>query len=44
MLRIRPAEPEDLHTCVYIAGVFHEGSQFSGVTNYRPEDAYEYAV
>jgi hypothetical protein len=41
---IRPATAEDLHQCVYIAGVFHEGSQFSGVTDYNPADAYEHAV
>ena len=39
MLKIRPASPEDLDTCVYIAGVFHEGSQFAGVTDYNPADA-----
>jgi GNAT superfamily N-acetyltransferase len=44
MLKTRPATTEDLHTCVYIAGVFHEGSQFSGVTTYKPDDAHEYAV
>lgn len=44
MLRIRPALPEDLQTCVYIAGVFHEGSQFGGVTDYNPSDAYQHAV
>jgi len=44
MLRIRQALPEDLHTCVYIAGIFHEGSQFAGVTNYNPADAYDHAV
>ncbi len=43
MLRIRRAEADDLQTCVYIAGVFHEGSQFAGVTDYNPADAYEYA-
>ena len=43
MLKIRPAVLEDLHTCVYVAGVFHEGSQFGGVTDYDPADAFNYA-
>jgi len=41
---IRSATQEDLDTCVYIAGVFHEGSQFKDVTTYNPEDAYAHAV
>ena len=41
---IRPATAEDLHQCVYIAGVFHDGSQFAGVTDYNPSDAYDHAV
>lgn len=40
---IRLAQLEDVNRCVYIAGVFHEGSQFSGVTEYRPEDATNHA-
>ena len=41
---IRPAVLDDLHPCVYIADVFHNGSQFSGVTTFIYEDAYEYAL
>ena len=41
---IREARPEDLDQCVYIAGVFHEGSQYAGITIYNPEDAYNHAV
>lgn len=41
---IRLATQEDLDQCVYIAGVFHEGSQYAGVTTYNPEDAYNHAV
>jgi hypothetical protein len=41
---IRSATQEDLDTCVYIAGVFHEGSQFKDVTTYNPEDAYNFAA
>jgi len=41
---IRKARFEDLNKCVYIAGVFHDGSQFKDVTRYVTQDAYEYAV
>jgi GNAT superfamily N-acetyltransferase len=41
---IREARLEDLSKCVYIAGVFHEGSQFAGVTSYNPADAFDHAV
>jgi GNAT superfamily N-acetyltransferase len=40
---IRLAEPNDVDRCVYIAGVFHDVSQFANVTEYRPEDATRYA-
>ena len=41
---IRWATQEDLDQCVYIAGVFHEGSQFKDVTTYQPADAYNFAA
>jgi len=44
VLRIRRAEADDLQTCVYIAGVFHDVSQYAGVTDYNPADAYDYAA
>jgi len=43
-MKIRPAEFEDLQTCVYIASVFHDVSQYAGVTTYNPGDAYDHAV
>ena len=41
--KFRLADELDLHICVYIAGVFHEGSQFRDVTTYSPDDAYHHA-
>ena len=40
---VRKARAEDLEKCVYIAGVFHDESQFANVTEYRTADATNYA-
>lgn len=41
---IRPATEKDVARCVYMAHVFHDGSQFAGVTDYVAEDATAYAI
>lgn len=41
---IRLATEQDVNACVYLAGVFHDSSQFSGVTKYVSSDAKSYAM